>query len=327
MGISRHSLVDARTVISGQVDAFLCCASFERRGLSLAESLGWDRIPLAFVGLNSIRSAELQTNVDVVLQELGQRCKFVSMSRSDPVATADAWTTALREVGGDGPRTWLVDVTTFTHEALLILLAVLRSRSVRRDRYLLGYVSASDYDPANAGAEKWLSKGVEDVRTVLGYPGAVVPSRKTHLLILTGFEHERASRLIQVFEPNRVSLGYGSPGTETDAKHAAANARFCDLATEMAARYALVEKFEFPCNDPWRVRDALLAQRQRFGEYNAVIAPMNTKLSTVGCAMAAWHDPSIQLCYAQASQYNYAHYSLPGAHFYLAEVGELYPEG
>jgi hypothetical protein len=50
---------------------------------------------------------------------------------------------------------------------------------------------------------------------------------------------------------------------------------------------------------------------------------MNTKISTVGCALAAWEDRAIQLCYAQATRYNYAHYSTPGDTCYVFDLPEL----
>ena len=54
--------------------------------------------------------------------------------------------------------------------------------------------------------------------------------------------------------------------------------------------------------------------------HNALIAPMNTKISTVGAALLAMEDDTIQLCYATAHQYNEKGYSTPGQECYYFNV-------
>ncbi|MDP2644327.1 MAG: hypothetical protein Q8P24_05265, partial [Desulfobacterales bacterium] len=46
------------------------------------------------------------------------------------------------------------------------------------------------------------------------------------------------------------------------------------------------------------------------GRQDVTVAPMNTKLSTVGAALASFENSEIQVCYAQADYYNYHGYSL-----------------
>jgi hypothetical protein len=142
-------------------------------------------------------------------------------------------------------------------------------------------------------------------------------------VILVGFEHERAAKLIETFEPSRISLGHGMAGTATNAKHQAATDSFHKLVFDMAARYAPVESFEFSCSDPWDSKRAILERMKAYPDCNVTVAPMNTKLSTVGCALAALEDERVQVCYAQAMRYNYESYSVPGDSCYLFELPEL----
>jgi hypothetical protein len=172
--------------------------------------------------------------------------------------------------------------------------------------------------------DRWLSKGVAEVRSVLGYPGEFFPSRKTHLIVLVGFEHERASKLVEIYEPNILSLGYGKAGSETSQKHYSANRNYHKLVREAVATYTTVREFEFSCSNPWDAKKAILAQVATTPDHNVVVAPMNTKISTVGCALAAVENQTIQLSYAKAMSYNYQQYSVGGTMCYLFEVPELF---
>ena len=81
--------------------------------------------------------------------------------------------------------------------------------------------------------------------------------------------------------------------------------------------------FEFACNDPQDAKEAILGCIQATGDCNHVIAPMNTKISTIASALLALADDEIQLCYAQAALYNYENYSIPGDTCYILDFQEL----
>jgi hypothetical protein len=239
--------------------------------------------------------------------------------------TADNLSSAIDSIPPSESESFLVDITTFTHESLLILFKLLSSPSRQNRRITYIYTSARDYSTSEAGDQKWLSKGIVEIRSVLGFVGEVMPARKNHLIVLVGYEHERASRLIESFEPNRLSLGHGRAGSVTSPSHYEANRYFHRLVLNAAARYANVTSFEFSCNDPYEARDAILAQATSTPDSNHIVAPMNTKISTLGCALATVRDPTIQLCYAQPSQYNYESYSASGESCYLFDHDELLP--
>jgi hypothetical protein len=323
MGIDKRGLTWLHGSEAPKPQIVLCNASYEGRCLSVALQVRTDELEVALVGVNDNLRTHVGENAEKLRALFGSAAQMVVTDSTQPLITADAWMAALRKIAGQQPRHFLCDITTFTHESLLILLKLLGMHMREGDSCLFAYSGAAEYDSPRKGHEKWLSKGVQDVRTVLGYPGVIRPSQRTHLIILVGYEHERATRLIQVFEPNRVSLGKSGDGTSTDEKHQASNEKFHQLASEMAKRYAPVETFEFPCNDPWGAQAAVLTQASRFKDYNVVVAPMNTKISTVGCALAASANESIQLCYAQPIRYNYAHYSTPGESCYLFTVPEI----
>lgn len=140
-----------------------------------------------------------------------------------------------------------------------------------------------------------------------------MPSQKLHLIVMAGFEADRAERLLQEYEPSRISLGLGDPDYSISPDHYKANRLFYQKLLE---KYANVLEFTFSCSDPEATREVLRTQVLGLPKHNTLIAPLNTKISTLGAALLALEDDSIQLCYATAHQYNETRYSIPGDHCY-----------
>ena len=91
-----------------------------------------------------------------------------------------------------------------------------------------------------------------------------------------------------------------------------------------AATYGRVDHFNFAGRNPIEARDCIIAQAEKHAEHNIVIAPMSTKLSTIGVGLAAFTRVEYQICYAEAAQYNYLHYSVPSDRCYLLDLPELF---
>lgn len=317
-------LDDLGNHLNGDIDLFICSASYEMRCRSLADHLPKDRIRRAIVAETDHAERYISDNGDYLRAKLGNDTIAVTLNTKSPVDTADALWRSLRN-GLQNPRNEvLVDITTFTHESLLILikLLVLRAKDLARVRF--AYVTAEEYSVGDADEDKWLSKGVNEVRSVLGYAGIILPSRRQHLIVLVGFEHERATELIKTYEPNLISLGHGLTESATHERHDAANRHFHRLVALTASTYGEVRSFEFACNNPIEAQTAIEKQIRAARGYNTIVAPLNTKLSTIGAVLAAQRDEAIQLCYARANQYNYRAYSLPSSRCHILEIPELF---
>ena len=252
---------------------------------------------------------------------------MVAVSTVDPLLGADNIVKVITGLASSQSKTELIiDITTFTHEMLLVLFRLLRlllsSEQAKRVKYL--YTSAEEYSIGDDVDSKWLSKGVTGVRTVLGYPGSSLPSRKTHLIVIVGYEHERAAKLIAMLEPNSISLGFGKSGNATTDKNKDANEHYHRLVQRVASSYAMVHNFEIFCNDPLQTAKAIINESHRFRNRNTILAPMNNKLSTMGSALAVFASERIQVCYASVLEYNYGRYSAPGSSCYLIELPELF---
>jgi hypothetical protein len=242
---------------------------------------------------------------------------MVPLHTERPLKTADSLQQAVGGSVRELPQTYLVDITTFTHEALLILLKLLQLKVKPVDSVTFVYTAALEYSVGDKQDNKWLSKGIGEIRSVLGYPGKMVPTQKLHLVILAGFESERAERFIEEYEPNVVSLGLGDPDSSTNPAHSPVNRA---MHRRVAAQHKDGVTFMFSCSDPMETRTAIQDRIRQVPDHNVLIAPMNTKLSTVGAALVAFEDDSVQLCYATAHQYNESNYSKPDTNCYLFTV-------
>ena len=305
--------------VGGPIDVFLCSASYEERCTSIASVLGpATEVRYPLVCHNQKAVPQVYKSVERLQQIFSGKATRVALDKSDPLRTADQIQGALsRVIDESRPQRYVVDITTFTHEALLILLRILQRQLTKRDTVHLVYATAAEYAVGMKPEEKWLSKGVQDVRSVLGYPGTVRPSRRSHLIVLVGFEGERAAELIDSYEPNVVSLGFGDEKSGTEMGHQAVNRLVFQTVASKVRSY---KEFVFSTSDPFQAESAVRDQVQAEPDCNVLIAPMNTKISTVGVAGAAFSNDDIRLCYASAVQYNVGGYSRPGEHCYLMDM-------
>ena len=320
MRSSKFPVIEFENNINGPIDVFICCGSFEARCRTVADKLLPANVQHVLVVENKNLSAYVGENAKYLRDKFGAKTVDIATDSTNSVLTADNLQNALKEISSGKPQSFLVDITTFRHESLLILLHLLYLSTKSTDTILLIYTTASDYSVGDAVENKWLSKGIEKVRTVLGYPGDISPSNKMHLILLVGFEYQRASKLIEILEPSIISMGSGAMQSSTDDKHVASQEFFSNLLRRITATHGNVNWFEFSCNDPISTKNAILMQKQKYPSYNTLVAPMNTKLSTIGAGLATFEDSRIQICYTQATQYNYQGYSSPGTNFYLFEL-------
>jgi hypothetical protein len=163
----------------------------------------------------------------------------------------------------------------------------------------------------------WLTRGVAQIRSVLGYPGRLSPSKKLHLIVIVGFEHERVAAVIEQFEPARLTLICGDPEKSVSSSHYEVNRHFFQKVKAFVERtqstQTAVDTCYISCVDPFEARDTVLKCASIDNGYNVVVCPMNTKTSTVGAGMAAIYDERIQIAYARAIEYNEEGYSSPSS--------------
>jgi hypothetical protein len=309
-------------VFQEPIALFVSMASFESRGLTIAKELIGKSLRSVI-----LRNAQVGPMADENFNELmrlgGERGAHLDLTLDSPLISASVLSQIPNLVAPDAKGVIFVDITTFTHEQLLILFAVFERAKPSR-KVIFGYSGAAEYSTNTSAEDAWLSKGVGQVRSVLGFPGRFLPSRKLHLIVLVGFEYERARAVIEQFEPSSLTLGIGKKGESVADHHFENNRRFFeDVQNFVALRKSIcsdVETFEFSCVDPDVASKEVAAVVERKNGYNTVICPLNTKLSTLGVALTATQNEDVQLCYARAIEYNMEGYSSPSDQVRIFEM-------
>lgn len=300
------------------IDVFITSASFEERCFVIPNVM--QNLANRFIVFyNSNEVSEIVSNAQKLKTVLGENCSTVPLNSDFPVKNYLSIASIIKEIENTRPNI-LIDSTTFTHESLLVLLKLLSLRKSLLGNIYLSYVGASQYSSnTEADEDRWLSKGVREIRTVIGYPGFTDPTAKNHLMILVGFESERTRRIIQEYEYEYVSLGFGDMKESIQSNHHKIN---YERHAKLMEEYPTSEKFIFCLTDPIKTKDQIISylSQNRFKTMNTVIAPLNNKISTIGAGLAAIENENIQLAYAKPNIYNTTGYSVPSEDIYICPL-------
>lgn len=291
---------------------------FDKRCLSILKSLSQHDTSniKSIIGVqNGSWKEQAQENISNFTSICNTKGVIVGGNCDGATSVADSLYSLLRlSIEKNNNIKFLIDATGFSHELLIIVIGLLNNENKLHDCHIL-YTGAAEYS-FNEQDHKWLSRGVLDIRSVLGFPGEMLPSQKLHLIIMTGFEIERAAEIIARYEPDFLSIGFGGKYQSVSDEHHSYNAQahkeILSLVQRMRGANYNVNEFEFSCIDPIESKKQILAHVKKYSEHNIVLCPLNTKLSTVGAALAAIENSSIQLCYSEPREYNISGYAKEG---------------
>lgn len=304
------------------IDIFICNSSFEKRSLAILNNINKSSIKNAIVCSNQDQNNIVGENAESIINILNCPTQLAKFDTNNPLTIADQLIEKISLLRTNAGQNIVVDVTTFTHEALLILLKIFKINDLcSLCNVILLYNSASAYcSNAKNSDDVWLSKGLKDKRTILGYPGRFKPNNPLHLIMLVGFEVERAKLLIEAYEANTLSIGMADKDESVEYNvHQINLNKYGDLKVI----YSDVEEYFFSCIDPIKTAKYLNEQINKFENHNVVLSPMNNKISTIGCALIAISKPEIQIISSRANAYNTESYSEPSNYFYKFDLEEL----
>lgn len=294
-------------------DLFICSAGFEQRSTMVAQHINITNIKNKAV-FHIMNSYQLSEDNLKKIQSLGS-FNVIEYPKNEPVQTYDIIKEYLTSIETNLKLRVLLDITTFTREVLLIILKIFNDEEMSR-KYTLHfiYTPAGAYETSINLDEKWLTKGVREIRSIFGYSGLHTPSKKLMLVVLAGLEDERVETIIENFEPTALLLGKPN---KTSSNHPLLDQK-ADITNErLKNKYSsFLGDFEFSCSSINDTKNEIENICEKYGEeYNITVAPLNNKISTLGVAMACLENENIQICYASANQYNINTYSQPSDFF------------
>jgi len=285
-------------------DLLFVCASFEPRTTTATECLGKSyraKNGLLYYNNSEASSDIVKTNLEKLRRLLELKCdrvRTIEGSVNDPVKQFKAIKDAVLDIRASNSfRAITIDSTTFNREALLVAMALIRTNHSSAMTRVL-YVS-----PFKHG--DWLSRGFREVRSIIGFPGIQRADQPTMLIVLSGFEPDRVTKIVEEHGPDKVLLGFGNPPTQQSFLE-----RNIEEQRKIVFSKQDVERFEFPANSIKACHDCLESLlKDRLPSHNVIMAPMSTKLSTLGAFLTVEAHPEIQLTYCVPGEYNTQNYS------------------
>jgi hypothetical protein len=273
--------------------------------LSIAQNIPKEHLDCALYFRSNTFATQTYQNSGDLRGRFGECYKEVAIDNDDSLTNTDKMLAAILELADENDQTnLLVDITTFTRECLMIFTNILFQN---RSRF-----NAIDflYTPAEKMSRDWLTKAFENTRAVVSYSGVFSSSLPLHLILIAGFETERARHIINDYEPDYITIAFGNKFESTNNDYFDRNKKLA-LDLQSSLGYRVEQLLEIPLLSPSSIADKLGTHISKNKQSNTVIAPLNNKISTVGSALTAIRNPAIQLCYSRALVYNTDHYSEP----------------
>lgn len=304
--MNKESLSQATKI---DTEVFICCASFEQRCLSIAQKINTSVLRRAIICSFEDNCPSVVNNRRFLQELFGEKGTVVIIKKDSPLENYDKLYDILQSLKG---YKTVIDISTFTREMFLICLQLLRQLEFNRKQINICYNPSSVYSNITNPDDfdkMWLSKGVNEIRSILGFSGNPSAIKRNLLIVLVGFETERAQILIDSFEPAVLYLGKAPANFSNSVELSKIND---ENVSRLSVMYPEAFHFEFSCVDLKLTIDQIsdiIDQNQ--GQYNIIISPMNNKVSTLAVASIAFKYPDIQICYASANMYNISEYSSP----------------
>lgn len=293
--------VELRGTLQGPV-SLISCLSFEERSLSAVKALASDGLTRWLCILNEDIETDISAMRDkaqAIACDAGVKIEFLGASKQNPLQLADSLIELASDAELSAQRPWVADITTMTHEMLLILVAA-ADEIVKQLRDLtLIYNVAGAYSGDDKPEEKWVSRGIHEVRSVIGYPGSWAPGEHTTMVAFPGFDPERMRHMVEEIEPDQLIVGIACPVGERHVWSAEKNRGIAGQLLQTRNGYT----FDYPALDPLGAVDAVIdVLRETTG--NVLLAPLNSKISTAALGVLVRLKPEWQICYAPAFIYN-----------------------
>ena len=303
----------------------ICFSSFEERCLTVPYVVSSCKIIKAFILCNVGESStdNNRLNAEQIWGKYSD-AEIVEFDVEDSVSVAEKILEIIHELEKSNIKNLLIDISTFTHEVLLIMLRLLQENNEFLSIICL-YNGASNYSVGDKPEQMWLSKGCRDVRNIIGYPGLLKPSQKNHVIVLAGFEIERVTGLVQLLDPDILSIGEGSEPTDTNHEDSMNYFRNKYAMWKNTFQNIITDTFSFSCCDIEKTIGLLKNIMDKDPERNYILVPLNTKLSTLAVGLIALVNQDVQVCYAIPEMYNSSGYSQPSNNITLVKLSEFKP--
>ena len=306
----------------GPDDFFICCASFEERCLSSIQKMGINfqaKYGVIFMVEDPLYKPQVERNMFRLQSELRKKVIegiFVITSQKESTMEGIAQLDNILkqwQAKSTGKPYITLDISGFTK---IYLLELLHHLAIDLDLGIPRMLHTTQrYLPSK------LTQGIEQVTTIPHFYGSPSVDKETVLVLLLGFEPERALAVWKQFNPAKTIALITNPpryGNADYLKYARDNNAY--LLSQPS-----VEVRDIPPDNPCAVKNALEAVYDEVkGSYNMVIGPFGTKPQVAGVFLFCAEHRKVQVVYSYPGKYTKSYMQRrPGATLLLpVEPGE-----
>jgi hypothetical protein len=306
-GLTKEVQDTIKPIDKSSDDIFLSCASFEKRCRSVVEKL--DRNYCATTSFVFKYEGENKTNRrDINFKRLMSAAEKHSKSaipvvcdHQDPLDGVFKFKELCErlQINMSG-KSITIDISTFTKQYLLVFLKFIEKQNPRTMR--LFYAEPAEY------AVKWrkpLSYGLIDIVSVPSYGGHTYIEKENLLVLLLGYEGDRAYTIWEKLSPHKTIILIGKPSYKDSWE-----GRVEEFNKKLLSKLPKDAVIYIPSLNPFGVRDGLekiFADHQK--EYNIALSPLGPKPQVVGCYLALKNNDYVQVLYAIPKYYEEKYFS------------------
>ncbi len=298
----------------GKADSLLItCANYEERSIAVAKQLAADYCvdhTLIFRAKEYVDKGSTPEYFDFINEKMTSvgvnGPKVIEFSSNNSIPAMREFESFCYELQKKSSFTNVtIDISAFPRRELLMLLSVLDNMTVG-PQIRIFYTEPVRYNTENIGG--WLTRGVTSVRPVPGFGGVQPPNKKKNLLLMfLGHEEERAAITWKRHQPRKMVAVVPDPNYRIELNGI--------VEKTHQPLFTKLSETEFYPSIPARgieesEKAVLSIWEQHFSSYYIVIAPLGTKLQTLGIYRAVRQRPDIQITYAIPSIYNYQNFSI-----------------
>jgi hypothetical protein len=182
----------------------------------------------------------------------------------------------------------IVDITTMPREIIWYIFLLLRQNKAN--------VEYIYHKPERYG--DWLTEDTDMPRFPLKLSGLSDISKKTFLIIVTGYDYARAEQICNYFEPDKVCFAIQS------------GQQFNNTSLNSKAHESLIEEvgaltIDIDCyGDDCGEKQLSKIIEEYISTHNLILASLGPKQSAVALFRLAMKHPEIALCYAPSKKIN-----------------------
>ena len=265
------------------------------------------RVLMFYFASYADRTRENRRSISIACKAKAIDHTSVKLDIDDP---ASNWRNATRAIkkAAENCHAIIVDISTMPREIIWYVLWIAEHNQITTQ-----YVYHS---PKKYGS-KWLSREPRSPRLVFKLSGIALPSARTMLVVIAGFDLQRVKRLINWYEPGRLMIGIQKTSMFEQ------NARWMSEYRE----YREILRKEYDCQvfklDAFSedrgmtdIKDSVPeVEQHHHGSHNLLMSSLGPKLTAVTLYRLQRNNEHIGLVYAPANEYNQE---------YSCGIGECY---